>query len=151
MVRYSVSANSSYIFVLLIIYKKIFRRRDLICKRETIYTWHREFADAYNCEVWGISSTFLSSTFLWGMVFSRPLTSLSVFALVFLFPCSPVKSFIVPSRGANLDTSLSSQKAAHLLLSTAKIEQMMYFHSRSLFWLVASVFRTDFTQAFSHV
>lgn len=78
----------------------------------------------------GISSTFLSSSSLWRKVVSR-LTLLSVFALMFLFSCSSMRSSIVPSRRTNLGTSASIlflQKAARLLPSTVK-------YYRSCLWL----------------
>lgn len=59
------------------------------------------------------------------------LTLLSVFALVFLFSCSSMRSSIVPSRRTNLGTSASIlflQKAARLLPSTVK-------YYRSCLWL----------------
>ena len=46
------------------------------------------------------------STFLWRKGFSN-LAPLSVFALVFLFSCSCIKSSIVPSKRATLGTSSS--------------------------------------------
>lgn len=87
----------------------------------------------------GISSTFLSSSSLWRKVFSS-LTFLSVFALVFLFSCSSMRSSIVPSRRTNLGTSASIlflQKAARLLPSTVKYYlSCLWLDERCIFTVV---------------